>query len=390
MSLIPPTGVATLALALVTRLSATEAPLVVVMPGNAERKSCPYHSHAGCFLDTVSQACAEDGHLFRDLIDPDNQEQSVWMCCCDEWPHDPEWCSEAVGFEACSASLGEHVAPLAAKGEAATKAEVVVALQRARGALLRSEGDSCTALFEEEPHAVCGVAAEPPVDRTISRADLFCEFLTFQSEAHGVNDAAVFRKNGCPMDAKVERHQCEHYQHMGCLLDIFGRSCNDDEDEVHDLVDPRSEESVWLCCCKQPYASCSRAEGSSTCNAALMSHVGPLVKKGKKVTREEVVAAVQKARGALRIKGGARCAVLAEAEPQTTCGSLAEPPVEASIARGDLQCELMTWQWEELGDGEPEEFERSGCPFDPGARGLAGESRMGGVLLRPERHNYEL
>mmetsp|Transcript_96337 Transcript_96337/g.300114 ORF Transcript_96337/g.300114 Transcript_96337/m.300114 type:complete len:88 (+) Transcript_96337:2-265(+) len=65
----------------------------------------------------------------------------------------------------------------------------------------------------------------------------------------------------------------------------------------------------------------------------------------------------------MREAGGEACAALAASEPLSACGSAAAPPVERSVARADLFCEMLTWQREELGDGNAEEFKNNGCPW---------------------------
>jgi len=187
------------------------------------------------------------------------------------------------------------------------------------------------------------------------------------------------------MPAKSLREQCPYYQQMGCLLDIAEKACEPDEGDPRTLIDHKSPESVWLCCCDKPYAECSRKDGSATCNAALDAHFKPLVKVGDP-SRREVLSALQAARGELKKAGGDQCSVFAEEEPRSACGFQAEPPVKRSLERADLFCEMLTWQWEELGDGNAKEFKAHGCPFIKKDKGKGGDSRKGGVL----RHDGEL
>merc|ERR1719502_2084531 len=103
---------------------------------------------------------------------------------------------------------------------------------------------------------------------------------------------------------------------------------------------------------------------SDVCVDTVKEHLS--AKKVK--SKADMVTALQKARGRMRQAGGAQegeaCHELAPEEPLSVCGSDGTPPKKRALDREDLYCEMMTWQWEELGDGNPAEFDENGCPFD--------------------------
>ena len=72
--------------------------------------------------------------------------------------------------------------------------------------------------------------------------------------------------------------------------------------------------------------------------------------------------ALQNARGDLRaaaIATNANCATyFADPLPLTKCG---QDTVGRTVERNDIFCETITWQYEELGDGNPDEFKTNGC-----------------------------
>jgi len=59
------------------------------------------------------------------------------------------------------------------------------------------------------------------------------------------------------------------------------------------------------------------------------------------------------------------------------CGFEAQPRKARSLARQDLFCEMLTWQWEELGDGDQSEFAGNGCPMIAANQALNGDKRKG-------------
>merc|ERR1712096_530134 len=85
-------------------------------------------------------------------------------------------------------------------------------------------------------------------------------------------------------------------------------------------------------------------------------------------SRPDMVKGLQKARGKMKQASADACSSLAPEEPLSVCGFEGQPPKQRSMDREDLFCEMVTWQWEELGDGNPEEFKASNCVFDEKAK----------------------
>lgn len=181
--------------------------------------------------------------------------------------------------------------------------------------------------------------------------------------------------------SREKRLACPHYQSMSCLLDIGEKACSPDEgQDPTRLLETSASESIWLCCCPEPYKPCRRPEMSETCLAALSEHLA----KDKVRSTRAMADALQRARGAMRRDGGEACEALAPEEPLSLCGSEGQPPQDRAFLRQDLFCEMVTWQWEELGDGDPVEFEQHGCPFDAAAQAKDGDARKGFALPRGE------
>eukprot|EP00929_Paragymnodinium_shiwhaense_P090576 TRINITY_DN50754_c0_g1_i1.p1 TRINITY_DN50754_c0_g1~~TRINITY_DN50754_c0_g1_i1.p1 ORF type:complete len:672 (+),score=133.46 TRINITY_DN50754_c0_g1_i1:91-2106(+) len=177
-----------------------------------------------------------------------------------------------------------------------------------------------------------------------------------------------------PQAPKDERDQCPYWQEIGCLLDVMEKLCLGAPDQS--LIDPALSESAWMCCCPEPYKACGPQDFFSTCRLALAEQLGPLVVFPTDTTLLE---ALQRVRGTLRDNGGDACSVLGEEEPISDCRA---PPYDGLhvMERSDLACETLAWQWEKLGDGDPAEFAKNGCPFVAGDRAADGESRKGATL----------
>mmetsp|Transcript_47858 Transcript_47858/g.113722 ORF Transcript_47858/g.113722 Transcript_47858/m.113722 type:complete len:204 (+) Transcript_47858:104-715(+) len=186
---------------------------------------------------------------------------------------------------------------------------------------------------------------------------------------------------GAAVDIASEeaRRQCVHWQHMSCLLDVFEKTC-DEGDDASGFLDYKAEESVWLCCCPLPYKACHRSAQNEACVASMEKHMKPLAAQDTQASLVDLRYALQSVRTDLRAAGGDACTVLADGEPMSTCGSEAKPRVERSIARPDLFCEMLTWQREDLGDGDAGEFKANGCPW-PKKKARNGNSRKRGRML---------
>jgi len=178
--------------------------------------------------------------------------------------------------------------------------------------------------------------------------------------------------HAAPIHSKAERRACPYYQHATCLLDIAEKACEPDEEPLS-LLDWGARESVWLCCCPLPYQPCKPEEMSRDCKSAVKEHLSASIST-------EMLRGLQLARGAMLAKGGEACHKgLAKQEPLSSCGT------GRSLDRLDLFCEMLTWQLEELGDGNEQEFERNGCPYVESDRGddSKTEARKGGSLESP-------
>eukprot|EP00746_Dinoflagellata_sp_MGD_P136744 gnl/MRDRNA2_/MRDRNA2_70628_c0_seq1.p1 gnl/MRDRNA2_/MRDRNA2_70628_c0~~gnl/MRDRNA2_/MRDRNA2_70628_c0_seq1.p1 ORF type:complete len:220 (+),score=40.34 gnl/MRDRNA2_/MRDRNA2_70628_c0_seq1:76-735(+) len=186
---------------------------------------------------------------------------------------------------------------------------------------------------------------------------------------------------------KDQRNKCPRWQQMGCLLDTAEKACEAGEGDVGEgdvktLVSKLERESIWMCCCPYPYMPCTKAERDAECDAMMVEHIHPHI--ASPGSPKQFLESLQKVRGGLRALGGADCEVMAPLEPLSYCGYESQPQQQRSLGRADLFCEMLTWQWEELGDGDAGEFERNGCPMVKADRARNGNSRKGGSLRDDE------
>ena len=169
------------------------------------------------------------------------------------------------------------------------------------------------------------------------------------------------------------RAACRYWHHVGCITNVVAKMCDGHVDWTALLQD---DDGVWSCCCPTP-RPCAARERSPTCTEALDDHLGPLL-PGLPALRLPPIAALLAARADLYMDGGHLCrqvlaGVVAEegergvADAPVACGD--ELQLNRTIARQELHCEHLVWAWEALGQGKGEEFERSGCPFNPANRG---------------------
>ena len=84
--------------------------------------------------------------------------------------------------------------------------------------------------------------------------------------------------------------------------------------------------------------------------------------------------------------------------PEHGCHSLANPipyvqcskkPAATPFTRHDVICEMLSWQWEELGDGNKEEFGKIGCPFIEKDMAPDGNDRKGALGFLSEHEIHE-
>merc|ERR1712029_1306627 len=127
---------------------------------------------------------------------------------------------------------------------------------------------------------------------------------------------------------------------------------------------------------------------SPVCLAALKEHLS----KEKVKARSDMVVGLQKARGQMRHADEEKCSALAPEAPLSVCGFDGQPKKKRSLDRQDLFCEMVTWQWEELGDGNDQEFSANGCHMDKNAKAKTGNAmpRNGGRLSAHEEPKGEL
>jgi len=162
---------------------------------------------------------------------------------------------------------------------------------------------------------------------------------------------------------RKERTACPHWQAMGCLGDSLEKLCEGDT-KAAELLKPTAQESVWMCCCPSPYEPCEASQRDKTCHNAMISLFDPLIEMEKVPTAQEAVVAILRLRQQLRQTEGiwGSCLNAISAEDQLL-GRICHPQDQGrSIAHPAVFCETVTWQWEELGDGNEAEFQNNGCP----------------------------
>ena len=355
------------------------------------------------------------------------------MCCCPE-PYAP--CTQAERSAGCDAAFAQHILPL---GPTPQRKLLRDALQRVRGSMRDSDPACVEFTAPAEPLSLCGAEEMPAVERSVGRADIFCEAVTWQWEQLGDGDPSEFAENGCggfvpenknvdgdarksstlaPGEApafagsagagsdaatgsvlpaprtlwgsKAQRETCPYWSQMGCLLDAFEKVCGTAEQmeqQAHpSLLDPYGGESLYMCCCPEPYAPCTQQERSAGCDAAFGQHLASL---GPTPTRRLLRDALQRARGSMRDSDPACVEFTAPAEPLSLCGAEEMPAVERSVGRADIFCEAVTWQWEQLGDGDPSEFAENGCTgFVPENVAADGDARKGTHLAGGEAPTF--
>ena len=168
------------------------------------------------------------------------------------------------------------------------------------------------------------------------------------------------------------RAACPYWHNVGCLTSSVAKMCDDDGWAA--LLQEDVPGGVWSCCCPTP-RPCAARSRNPACMESLDVHIGPLLLD---LPALPPIAAVLAARAELYVAGGHLShQVLASVVPEEGARDIADAPVACgdelhlnrTIARQELHCEHLVWDWEALGVGEGAEFERSGCPFNPGNRG---------------------
>ena len=186
---------------------------------------------------------------------------------------------------------------------------------------------------------------------------------------------------------RLQRRSCPHWQNIGCLGDVVEKLCEaKGPRDGGELLNPAVRESLWMCCCPRAYAPCTMSERNAVCDTALQKS---LQRIGKRPLTADLIVAVLAARQTLRqadsqcartLSAGDSVAITGpQAGAKVYCGAKAVPPLKRSIAHPGVFCETVTWQWEELGDGDENEFKANDCPV-PDVTLKDNSSRKGTVL----------
>lgn len=154
--------------------------------------------------------------------------------------------------------------------------------------------------------------------------------------------------------ARAEREACPYWKAVGILSDHMELACGGGLQFQNAVQRKATErESPALACCPEPYGNCRIEERVNGCDDL----IAPILMDDASLTSKDAwLLALQKARGAL-VAADSRCSVLAPQEPYATCNG------ELISGRDDIYCEMMIFQTEQFGDGNPDEYEKLGCPF---------------------------
>merc|ERR1712100_58552 len=187
----------------------------------------------------------------------------------------------------------------------------------------------------------------------------------------------------------TEETGCAMAYHMGAVLDVAEKSCEAIKEvsacahhgkcggfsELPSMLsafDEKSPESAWKVCCYHAYEqggyqTCTKPD--STCKAALHDAVLsyskqqgiPNLSVKDKASAEAVLPKLhnilnrlQDARAAMWGSSPA-CKKLANPSPKSNCGWKSKPDSNGqhhSLARNDLYCETIEWQYSEMGAGD--------------------------------------
>jgi len=168
--------------------------------------------------------------------------------------------------------------------------------------------------------------------------------------------------------SRTEREACPFWKAVGVISDHIELACGG---ERSIKMDPAGRESVALACCPEPYGKCKTSERVLGCDDI----IAPILsRRNATASKEAWVKALQKARGALVVADD-RCSSLAPEEPYATCKG------ENIAGRDDIYCEMMLFQTEQLGDGDPSEYRQLNCPY-PGKRVKDAGQKKGGKMQR--------
>jgi len=171
-----------------------------------------------------------------------------------------------------------------------------------------------------------------------------------------------------------DRRQCKYWQQSGCFLDVLEKICSPEgamAKVIKDELNPQGPEDLFLCCCPLPYKRCQPHEMDQDCYHHLKERFPS--NSIKDTSQIDVVRGVQHVRATLLLKDQDCTQYLAPTSPISACSKISPMPFK----RVDLICELLTWQWEELGDGDKAEFGRINCPYVVAHKAKNGDERKG-------------
>jgi len=195
------------------------------------------------------------------------------------------------------------------------------------------------------------------------------------------------------LDAEVGAAACKASYHMGAVLDVSEKACEAIKEvsqcahhgkcsawgelsSFQAAFDHANPESAWKVCCFRAYKiggyqSCSQPDAQ--CKAAMDSHVlgyasstqftamlgsiaGSQAKaKAALPKMHNMLNRLQDARGAMWQANPACQAAFANPQPNSACGWHSHPDSNGqkhSLARNDLYCETIEWQYKEMGAGD--------------------------------------
>ena len=188
-----------------------------------------------------------------------------------------------------------------------------------------------------------------------------------------------------------KRRECRYWQQSGCLLDSLEKLC-EGETSPESLI--WGTENIKLCCCSLPYKPCRRKDADPLCLRTVEKHFPDNDTSQESIKEPE---AVNNNKDSFLLKVQSIRTELIESHPVCTeMLASSEPPAKCSMSaqskpfdRHDLICEMLTWQWEELGDGNAAEFEKMNCPFVENDKSINGDSRKGATGFIAEDNKDE-
>jgi len=171
-----------------------------------------------------------------------------------------------------------------------------------------------------------------------------------------------------------DRRQCKYWQQSGCLLDVLEKICSPEEPiekVIKDILNSNAAENLFFCCCPLPYKRCKPREMDQECYDHLKERFS--YRSIKDISQTDVVRGVQHVRATLLSKDLHCLQYLSPVSPISACSKTSPMPLK----RVDLICEMLLWQFEELGDGDKTEFKDINCPYIVENQATNGNARKG-------------